>query len=227
MVGDLTDFLSRLRSMLPKRWFAEQSPNLTTLLTAIATPWVGLYDLLNYVRQQTRLLTATDTSLNLISHDYFGLGLKRKASESDASYRARIQAALLRESATRPAVSIGLKNLTGITPVIFEPSNCADTGSYGGLVTGSVVLGTGMAYGQAGGWGSLLLPYQCFVTVYRPAAQGIGAVAGYGTSTGGYGSGATSYVDLSLLPGRIGDDDIQVALVSLLPVNAVAWLKIV
>ncbi len=35
MMGDLTDMLSRLRVVLPKRWFSEQSPVLAALLQAI------------------------------------------------------------------------------------------------------------------------------------------------------------------------------------------------
>ncbi len=49
---------------------------------------------------------------------------------------------------------------------------------------------------------------------------------GYGTSVGGYGEGAISYVDPALLPGHVTDADIQAALSRLLPVNAVAWLRI-
>jgi hypothetical protein len=227
MVGDLPDFVSRLGAVLPKRWFAERSPNLTTLLTAIATPWVWFYDLFNYVRNQTRLMTATDGFLDLISYDYFGLNLARKAGESDNLYRGRIQTALQQEAATRSALAAGLDILTGNQPFIFEPGRCADTGSYGTSTVGAALPSTGMAYCKAGGWGSLLLPYQCFVTVTRPATSGIGMVTGYNTPNGGYGEGALSYIDLSLLTGQVSDADIQLVLSRLLPVNTVAWLKIV
>jgi hypothetical protein len=83
-----------------------------------------------------------------------------------------------------------------------------------------------MAYGQRGGWGNLQMPLQFFVTATRPAMPGIGLLAGYGTPAGGYGIGSISYVDLSLLPGHVSDPDIQATLCSLLPVNAVAWLRI-
>ncbi len=217
----------RLRVMLPKRWFGEQSPNLTALLTAIATPWVWLYSLLIYVSNQTRLMTATDGFLDLISYDYFGLDLPRKAGESDYVYRGRIQTAFRQEAATRLAVSSGLRDLTGNPPLIFEPANCADTGSYGTLNGDAAIAGTGMAYGQNGGWGSLSLPYQCFVTAVRPAVTGVGMVAGYGTPNGGYGEGAISYIDLSALPGDLSDSDIQISLSRLLPINTIAWLKII
>jgi hypothetical protein len=227
MKGDLADFVWRLRTVLPKRWFAEQSPNLAAILTSIATPWVWLYGLITYVVTQTRLATATDDWLDLISNDYFGHTLKRKTNEADFSFRRRIQAALLREAATRSAVCAGLESLIGTQPIIFEPANCADTGAYGGSAEASNMPGTGMAYGQAGGWGSLLLPLQFFVTAARPPTPGLGMLAGYGTSNGGYGVGTISYVDLSLLPGHVSDADIQATLCSLLPVNAVAWLRII
>jgi hypothetical protein len=227
MKGDLSDFVSRLSAVLPRRWFAEQSPNLMAMLTSVATPWVWLYSLIAYVIMQTRLTTATDDWLDLISNDYFGHTLSRKPNEADYSYRLRIQAALLREAATRSAVSAGLESLIGTRPVIFEPANCMDTGSYADPREGPNMPATGMAYGQAGGWGSLRLPLQFFVTAARPATPGLGMLAGYGTSSGGYGGGAISYVDLALLPGHVSDADIEATLCSLLPVNAVAWLRII
>ncbi len=227
MTGDTTDIVSRLQTVLPRRWFAEQSPNLDALLVSIATPWAWLYSFISYVISQTRLATATDQWLDLIAIDYFGSGLSRKSNEGDLAYKSRIKAALLREAACRPAVSAGLEDLIGTQPLIFEPANCRDTGSYGSLEVGFAMSGTGMAYGQAGGWGSLTLPLQCFVTAMRPPTPGVGLLAGYGSSNGGYGEGSISYVDLSSLPGHVTDSDIQATLCSLLPVNAVAWLRII
>ena len=234
MTGDLADIVSRLRTVLPKRWFAEQSPNLAAMLQSIATPWAWLYGLITYAISQTRVSTATDSWLDLISYDFFGGLLPRKLGEADLSYRTRIKAALLREAATRSAVSAGLEALIGTPPLIFEPANCMDTGCYGMSSQGAANPGTGFAYSQAGGWGSLDLPFQFFVTAIRPPTPGVGMLAGYGTSNsataqpanGGYGEGSISYVDLALLPGSVTDQDIQSTLSSLLPVNAVAWLRI-
>jgi hypothetical protein len=226
MTGDLADIVSRLRAVLPKRWFGEQIPNLSALLQCIATPWVWLYGTIDYVISQTRLITATEDWLDLIAHDYFGSQLVRISGETDVSYRARVQAALQREAATRSAVSSGLEALTGAWPIIFEPANCMDTGSYGVLSGGSITVGTGLAYGLVGGWGSLNMPFQFFVTAIRPPSPGISMLAGYGTPNGGYGEGTISYADLSILPGHVTDENIQATLSSLLPVNAVAWLRI-
>ncbi len=226
MTGSRSDIISRLWAVLPKRWFAEQAPNLSAILCSIATPWAWLYEMTNYVRCQARLGTATDTWLDFISSDYFGDDLNRKIDESDQGYRARIQAALLREAATRSAVSAGLEALVGTPPIIFEPANCMDTGSYGAQSPGPAIAGTGLAYGVAGGWGNLTMPQQFFITTARPPSAGVGMLAGYGDSAGGYGDGVISYIDLALLPGHVSDQEIQSTLCSLLPVNAIAWLRI-
>jgi hypothetical protein len=227
MTGSLADIVSRLWVVLPKRWFAERSPNLSAILQSLATPWAWLYQLITYVTSQTRVATATDTWLDLISYDFFGDVLLRKANESDFNYRARVKAALLREAVTRLAVSAGLESLVGSQPLIFEPANCMDTGSYGMLSESPATPGTGLAYGLAGGWGNLELPLQFFITVARPPTPGVSLLAGYGTPNGSYCEGAISYVDLALLPGNVTDQDIQSTLCGLLPVNAVAWLRII
>jgi hypothetical protein len=226
MRGDLADIVARLRAVLPKRWFAEQSPNLSAILRCVATPWAWLYSSIAVVIAQTRINTATDDWLDLISHDYFGDLLNRDRDELDSSYRVRVKAALLRDAATRSAVTLGLENLTGSSPFLFEPARCLDTGSYGSLTGGTTVPWSGLAYGRAGGWGSLMLPFQIFVTAIRPPTPGIGMMAGYGTPNAGYGEGPISYVGLSTLPGHVTDQNIQATLISLLPVNAIAWLRI-
>ncbi|HBK05780.1 MAG TPA: hypothetical protein DDZ81_07920 [Acetobacteraceae bacterium] len=227
MVGDLGDIVARLLAALPGRWFAGTSPNLIGLLNGIGTPWAWLYSRITYVIQQTRLLTATEEWLDLIANDYLGSALQRKPGEPDGAYRVRIQGALLCEAATRSGVSLGLQALTGTKPVIFEPGNCRDTGGYGGVAAESPAGPPGMVYGVAGGWGSLELPFQFFVTVARPASAGKSTVAGYGTTVGGFGQGAISYIDLGLLPGQVTDQDIQNTLHRLMPMNAVAWLRII
>ena len=226
MTGSMSDIVSRLRTVLPRRWFGEQTPNLSAILSSIAAPWVWMYGLISYVHLQTRVDTATDSWLDLIAYDFFGSGLSRKLNESDLNYRTRVKAALLREAATRSAVSSGLEALIGSRPVIFEPANCMDTGCYGTLAPGSITTGTGLGYGSAGGWGSLQLPLQFFVTATRPAMSGVGLMAGYGTPSGAYGEGVISYTDLALLPGHVTDQDIESTLCSLLPANAVAWLRV-
>jgi hypothetical protein len=83
-----------------------------------------------------------------------------------------------------------------------------------------------LAYGVAGGWGNLNLPFQFFITITRPPTQAVGLLAGYGTDAAGYDAGYAAYFNLSMLPSQVTDEDIQNALSRLLPVNTIAWLKI-
>lgn len=227
MVGDLNDIVGRLFAALPGRWFGSSRPNLLGLLNGIGTSWVWLYGRITYVIQQTRLLTASEQWLDLIGDDYFGAEVVRKSGESDAAYRARIRSALLHDAVTRGGVLSGLEALSGTKATIFEPANCRDTGGYGTIAATFAAGRSGMAYGAAGGWGSLMLPFQFFVTVTRGPTVGASGVAGYGTPAGGLGQGAISYIDLALLPGQVTDQDIRDVICRLMPINATAWLRII
>jgi hypothetical protein len=227
MLGDVKDVSSRLRAVLPLRWFADKSPNLNAILTCLATPWAWLYDQIQYTSYQARISTATDQWLDLIANDHFGISLHRKNAESDSIFRGRIQWALIQSAATRPAVSADVQHLVGTAPQVFEPANCADTGCYGTRAANSVAYGSGLAYGMMGGWGNLQLPFQFFISVQRPIMQGLASLAGYGTGNGGYGVGLIAYIDLALLPGNITDDDIKNVVCRSLPASTLAWLRII
>ena len=183
--------LARIKAVLPARWFPDETPLLDGLATGLADAAAWLYALLANVKLQTRLATATGGFLDMIAQDYFGARIVRRAGQGDASFRARIQTELFRERGTRGALISVLQDLTGRTPVVFEPARPADTRAWG------VALG----YGLAGGWGSLMLPFQCFVTAYRPVSSGSDA-------------------------GEITDADIAAAAAGVMPVAAIAWLRI-
>jgi hypothetical protein len=216
MTGDTNDMLSRLRTVLPSRWFADKAPILDGLLIGPAFIWSVLYNGILYAKRQTRLGTASDSFLDTISSDYLGALLPRRNTEPDSSFRMRIQRELMRERNTRQAVISVLSDLTGRTPLVFEPARPADTGAYNGP----------LGYGQAGGWGSLMLPFQCFVTAYRAGGGGITNISGYGQSAGAYGVGAIQYASLSMLTGEITDTDITNAVTRVMPVSAIAWIRI-
>ncbi len=208
--------IARLASLLPLRWFPDTTAVLPALLAGLADGWAWLYAMLQYARQQTRIATATDTFLDLVSQDCFGQALPRRFGESDASFRARIQRALLPPRATRPALVGVLRDLTGRTPVVFEPARPADTGAYG------IALG----YGVAGGWGSLALPYQSFVTAFRPLDAGVPLVAGWGSGAGGWGVGAIEYASAAMIEAQVSDAEIDSAIAVTLPVATIAWTRI-
>ncbi len=215
MTGDQNDMLARLKSTLPSRWFADTSPILNGMLSGIAWGWSWLYQLLIYTRLQTRLATATDSFLDQIAMDFLADRLPRRVEEPDARYRSRISRELLRERGTRAALVAVLTDLTGRIPIVLEPARPADTGAWNGQ----------LGYGVAGGWGSLMLPFQCFVTAYRAQGGGIASIAGYG-GPAGYGNGAIQYASLAMLTGQITDQEIMATIAGVMPTAAIAWTRI-
>lgn len=221
--GDQSDILQRLKGVLP-RWFGDGTPILDALLQGLA--WAGsfVYSLISYTGLQTRIKTATDGWLDMIAADFFGAALMRAANQSDASFRARIIINLMRERGTRNAIIRVLQDLTGRTPLIFEPARPADTGGYG--------QAQALAYGAAGGYGSLLLPYQGFVTAFRPAGSGIPYVAGYGGAVGAPGPGGygiasrIQYGSLAMIQGSVADADIYAAIDSVKAAGTTVWTRI-
>jgi hypothetical protein len=222
MTGDQKDMLLRLRTALPTRWFADEAPVLTGLLSGLASAWSWAHDLLSYVTAQTRIATATDIWLDIIAQDYFGSRVTRRMGQSDDAYRDRVRRELFRERGTREAVVSVLQDLTNRAPDVFEPGRTTDTGGYCSFNGG----GGGVAYGMAGAWGSLILPFQCFITAYRPTGSGIAEIAGWAEPSGGYGQGAIEYASLAMVQGQITDADIYAAIADVLPVATIGWTRI-
>lgn len=173
--GDNNDIFSRLKAALPQRWFGSTSdsmPAVDSLLTGIATGLSFIYSLYAYAKLQTRISSATDGFLDLISGDFFGSSLLRKSGQTDASYRASILANLFRPRATRPAMAAVLTQLTGNAPVIFEPNRPLDTGCLG--------ANTGInSFCGVARMGSMACPFSALITAYRPAVTGGLAGAAY------------------------------------------------
>jgi hypothetical protein len=211
MLGDVADMARRLLAMLPAGWFGDNTLVLAALLQGLGTAFSNFWTLLQAVISQTRIRTATGQFLDLISTDFFGSTLLRFSDEADPAFQIRILQALLRPRATRSALSTALRQLTGYAPIIFEPARTTDTGGY--------TIG-GVGYGLGGGWGSLALPYQFFITVFRPSGAGIAEVAGYGTG------GIPVYASLSMEPTGITDSAIQAAVPPMLPAGTIAWMRL-
>ncbi|MFZ6727328.1 hypothetical protein ACO0K2_17690 [Undibacterium sp. MH2W] len=215
--GDQKDMLSRLLSVMP-RWFADSSPTLNALFNGLAYCLAYVHQWYCFAKQQTRIKTATGSFLDLIALDFFGLSLQRQPGQSDAQFLSNIQINMFQERGTRKGVSQILTNLTGRAPLIFEPSRPADTGAYGSNSIG---------YSLSGGYGSLSLPYQAFVTAYRPITSGIPFVGGYGTPAAAYGvASATEYADVKMLQTPVTDAQIYQALDSAKCEGTVIWAQI-
>ena len=214
MTGDTADMLARLKMVLPRRWFADTTPVLDALLTGLGAAWSGLYTLLGNVKAQTRIGTASGVFLDVASEDFLGAALPRRVGESDTAYRLRIQQNLLAPRATRASVVEALVNLTGRQPRIFEPLNASDPGGYD---TGT------LGYGVCGGYGSINLPFQFFVTAYRPNATPISNAGGYNSGPGGFGCTPMLYADTTIYAGVISDAEIYTTIAAALPTCGVAW----
>lgn len=211
MTGDAADMLSRLKAVLPARWFGDATPVLDGLLSGLASGWTAIYTLLQVIRAQARLATASDSFLDMISADFFGQWLPRRVTEFDDPFRLRIGQELLRERGTRAGLITVLTQLTGRPPAVFEPARGGDTGGYSS---------GGLGYGVAGGFGSVSLPFQVFVTAYRPHGAGIALIGGYGTG------GLREYGSLSMVPVQVSDADIYAAAARAMPAATVCWLAI-
>ena len=203
MIGDQSDIVARLKALLPLAWFKGDTPILDGTLGGIASA--------------LSIATATDGFLDLISYDFFGGMLPRKAGELDASFRPRIRAALLPERGTRRGMIRALTLLTGRAPAIFEPAQTGDTGAYNN--------GT-MGYNVAGGYGSLALPKQSFLIAYRPIGEGIANVSGYGDPQGAYNAASQLIYTNSSMVNGITDADIYATIDATKPLNAIVWTQI-
>jgi hypothetical protein len=216
MTGDTSDMLARLKLVLPARWFSDTTPILDALLTGLASAWSGLYALLGFVGSQTRIATASGIFLDIASVDYLGDGLPRRAGEADGAYSARLRANLINPGPTRAGLVQTLNLLTGRVPIVFEPLNATDTGGY------NVNLG----YNTVGGYGSVFLPYQFFLTVYRPNNTPISNAGGYNTGPGGYNDAPMFYADAAEFAGSVSDAEIYAAVAAASPTSSIAWTQI-
>jgi hypothetical protein len=213
----MLDMLARLKSLLPARWFAPTATYANAILGGLSDGLQFVSGLITYARQQIRIATASGIWLDLIALDYFGSRIRRGTNQADDAFRTRIRAEVLRQRVTRAGMVGAVKDLTGRAPAIFEPWNPADAGVYGG---------PGLAYGAAGGWGSLAFPAQVFMTVTRPGAQGVPGVNGWGGVIGAYGSGQIAWVNPGSVSGAVTDADIYDLITHTKPTGSIAWVRL-
>lgn len=238
--GDLADFVGRVKAVIPRDWLPGETPVLDTVLNGCAYAWAFCYSSIAFVKDQARLATASGVFLDMLSYDFFGNWIKRRPSETDGAFRSRIGGEMFREKGTRAGLIKALTDLTGRTPSVFEPAYPLDTGGCGWL---GMTVGTGLACGGtgatgAGGAGSLALPFQFFVTAYRPQEASIpnvmGAYLGSGWAGGGVGrlsdhgagAGAIEAASLSMLFGQLTDADLINTVNNVKPAGTLAWMRI-
>lgn len=177
MTGGQSDFVSRLRLTLPSGWFADDAPLLAGVFAGLGAAWAGLYSLLGEVRLQSRIATATGQFLDLACVDFFGSRLVRRGGETDPGLRARVARAMRRQRGTRAGL-IAAAAEAGYSARVFEPAQPVDTGAWN--------VSAGLAWGVAGGWGSLAMPLECLVTVSAVSpADAIGPALAEAVPAGG------------------------------------------
>jgi hypothetical protein len=211
---------ARILAVLPAGWFAEAAPVLGSVLAGLAATWTTIQGMIETVGTETRVASVTGSLLDLAASDFLGNTISRRNSEADAAFRTRVQAEMVRERGTRAALISALTDLTGQAPVVFEPARTTDTGGWSGGGTSN-----GFAYGMAGGWGSLALPFQAFVTALRPQNPVAAGAAGWNGGCG-YGAGPIEYA-AGAVTGPVSDAAIYAAAAAVMPANGIAWMKIV
>lgn len=216
--GDSQDILSRLKALIPPTWYGDDSLIRNAILTGCSTALAWCYSLYLYAKLQTRITTATGGWLDIAAYDFFGVNITRASGQSDDLFRSIIKTNLFRERGTRQAIINILEDLTGKTPIIFEPSRPQDTGAYSS---------PNLGYGIAGGYGSLLIPYQAFVTAYRPDGAGVPYISGYGATTAGYSIASRGeYASDTMFGATVSDDQIYQAVAAVKVEGTIVWVKI-
>lgn len=200
---------------------ASNSPVLDGLLSGVSWVWSQSYALLQYVKLQTRIATASGMFLDIIALDFFGTFIARRNAETDTSLRTRIKKELFRQKGTRAGLISALTDLTGRVPVVFEPAYTLDTKGWDQGALG---------WDTAGGWGDLSLPFQCFVIAYRPSGGGLAIVAGWGDGVvgmpGGWDVGAIEWASLDSVASPVSDAVILNTINDVKPAATIAWTSI-
>lgn len=92
------------------------------------------------------------------------------------------------------------------------------------MTTGSTFSG---GYDLVGGYGSLMLAYQAFVTAYRPSGSGIPYIAGYSTTPSGYSTPSRGeYASQSMITGSITDAQVYEAIAAVKMEGTIVWVRL-
>ncbi len=84
MIGDVSDFVRRMLTVLPRRWFSDPAPAgqtptvLQVFLSCFGFAWQAIYLLITQVQLLSRLATVFGSFLDMASVDFFGAGLPRR-----------------------------------------------------------------------------------------------------------------------------------------------------
>lgn len=217
--GDLVDIGARLKALQPAGWYPDSTPVLDGVIAGMAAPLAQSFTQLAFFFRQTRVATAEGMFLDLIARDYFGeSGLVRRPSELDDNYRARITRMLLAPRGTRQAIQSAVEAVTGLSPLIFEPSNVNDTGAWDCPY---------LAFDTSGAWGATDMPRTALVTVLTPQQTSTSSVVGYDCIGGGWDVGQFVFDSGENVQNTVLDDaDIYEAIDYAKPISSKPWTMI-
>jgi len=92
------------------------------------------------------------------------------------------------------------------------------------MPTGSTFSG---GYALVGGYGSLMLAYQAFVTAYRPSGSSIPYIAGYSSTPSGYSVASRGeYASQSMITGSITDAQVYEAIAAVKMEGNLVWVRL-
>jgi hypothetical protein len=251
---DSAGLLQRFKSLIPYGWFDDAAPLRDVVFGGLSDGLAWNYNQIMAVKAQTRRATSRGWMLDLYGWDFLGSRVLRRDGEGDPAWSARIQKEIFRPRVTRQSISDALTDLTGRTPVILEPWNANDCGAYdlggiayagsdfvasaaagydlgGALDTGLTgydlqIGATGNTSAGMGAWGSLEVPYQMFVTAFRPLGAGIQNASGTDVGSDGYDIGVFRYTDETEVTSPVSDDEIYAAVAATEPAGVIAWTAI-
>lgn len=215
--GDSADMLRRLVSTFPHRWTQWNAPIRNAILGGLADALAYVHSVLADAKAQGRLATASGLWLDLIAYDFFGMRVRRRASQSDGSLRATIKKEIFRERVTRAGIKAALEDLTGQPVIMFEPWNATDCG---GLDTGT------LGFDAQGSYGAIDMPHQIFVQVVEPVGAGIPNVGGFDAGLGGFDTAPGELGDQSQVVGAVTNQDIYDTVEATRPAGVTVWVAI-
>lgn len=210
--GGPADLLRRLKSLFPRRWAAPAAPVREAVFGGIGDSLAWLYAQLQTVRGGTRRAGTLGYLLDIDAWGFFQSRILRRPAETDDAWRKRYTDEIFRPRVTPAAIDKALFDLTGRHPIIVEPWNPGQTAAYG------------FSYYGSAQYGSLSLPYQFFITAFRPYPPGIPNIAGYGA--GYYGAPDTAYISLDDMASPISDEEIYETIARTVGAGFVPWTQI-
>lgn len=130
--GDQNDLISRLQKWMPQGWYpATTGTRIYAVMAGLASVLSSIFGMIAYARLQTRIATATDGFLDIISRDYLANNLPRIPGETDAAFSVRIRANIFLKANTRTNIQAYLQTITGYPVRMIEPWQPNDTFVWG------------------------------------------------------------------------------------------------